>query len=117
MLAHVGDGLSQSGVGLHLCALDLVPQPGFQAHHDRAAFPLVEGQPGLGVHPLPLSPGIVLIDHLQPAQQVLDLLWKFALDLNEPTAGVGQAVGQDGVQIPGLSHGVGGQRIAHLDGG
>ena len=89
MLSHVGDGLSQSGVGLHLGPFDLVPQPGFQAHHDRAALLLVEGQPGLGVHPLPLGPGVIPVDRLELAQQVLDLRRELALDLDKPAAGVG----------------------------
>jgi len=35
------------------------------------------------------------------------------LDLHEPTPGVCQAVGQDRVQVPRLTPGVGGQGIAH----
>ena len=76
----------------------------------------MEGQPSLGIHPLALGLGVVPVDLLEFSQQVLNLCGKPVLYLHEPAPGMGQAVGQDRVQLPGLTHGVGGEGIAHLDG-
>lgn len=62
---------------------------------------------------LPLGLGIGPIDLPKFQQQVLDLGGEPVLHFHEPAAGVGQ----DGVQLPGLAHGVGREGIAHLDGG
>ena len=117
VLSHVGDGLAQPGVGLDLPTLDLVPEPDLQARHDGPAPFLVAGQPGLGVHSLPLGLGIGPIDLSKLQQQVLDLGGEPVLHFHESAAGMSQAVSQDGVQFPGLAHRVGREGIAHLDGG
>ena len=116
VLAHVGDGLAQPGVGLHLPALHLGAEPDLQARHDGTALALMEREPGRGIHLLPLGLGVVAVDLLQRSEQVLDRLGEPVFHLHEPPPGMGQAVGQDGVQLASLAHRVGGQGIAHLDG-
>jgi hypothetical protein len=76
----------------------------------------MEQEPGLWIHLLLLGLGVVPVDRLQFPQQVLNFLRKAGLDFHETAPGMGEAVGQDGIQFPSLAHGVGGQGIAHLNG-
>ena len=117
MLTHVRDGLPQPGVGLHFAFFDLLPEPDLEVRHDGPASLLVAGQPGLWLHPLPLGLGIGPIDLPELQQQMLDLSGELVLHLHEPAAGVGQAMGQDGVQRPGFAHHVCCEGITHLNGG
>ena len=70
MLAHIGDGLAQAAVGLHLPLRDLRVHPCPEFGHSGTALDLVKAQALLRRHPPALGDRVVVIDVLEDLQDV-----------------------------------------------
>ncbi len=60
--SHVGNCLTQAGVGLHLVLRQLFTKPFLKHIHQRIAFGLMKTLPLLGNHLLPLCQRLVFVD-------------------------------------------------------
>lgn len=89
VIFHVGDGLAEAGIGLHLFLIDLFIEPFLQSFHQRAAVILVKGQAFLGGHSLFFGDGIIYIyitERLQDVAAFVRAMPSFGLCRVNPTS-------------------------------